>query len=294
MPSRSRPRRHLLVWTTLVAFAATSGCATLLPAPSPSETLRAELGTVGVVAARSAPETTLRIPSRGPAAGAARGAGRGALVTVRTGFQAAAGTAGSGEAGALVALLAVAAGIALMPVGAVVGAIHGAAVAQPAAHVDAAEAVVRRVLATPGIHERLRDGVAETARSRIARPRVVVPVVLGEAAGYTSLANEGIDTVLEVSVSHLAVSGEWKVDPPLEVRLTVQARLVRVSDGAVLHTFAPTSWSRRRSFVEWAWHDAEPLRQEVDRGLGALAEAVVEELFLLYVPPAPPGGAGSG
>lgn len=292
-----RSRRAVLVWMTLAAFASESGCASarLRPPPSLPEALRAQLGTVGVAGARFVPEAKLALPARGSAEGATRGAAGGAAATALAGLEAAASAApAGGEAGGLAALLAIAAGLALMPVGAVVGAIAGAAKAEPAARVDEAEAALRSALAALKVQETVRDQVLATARDRAARPCVLVadrgPSAPGEAVSYASLAGEGIDTVLEVSVPAVAFTGSRAVNPPLEFRMTVEARLVRVSDGAVLHAFAPTYWSRRRRFTEWAIDGAEPFRREFDRAASGLAESVVEELFLLYVPPEPAEG----
>lgn len=67
--------------------------------------------------------------------------------------------------------------------------------------------------------------------------------------------------------------------------MSTRARLVRVDDGAELYTREWVYRSGTRKFVEWAANNAQPLRDELDRGLQALAEQIVDELFLLYLMP---------
>jgi hypothetical protein len=40
-----------------------------------------------------------------------------------------------------------------------------------------------------------------------------------------------------------------------------------------------------RRFVEWASEDAHLFREEVERAFGSLAEKIVDDMFLLFLPP---------
>ena len=112
------------------------------------------------------------------------------------------------------------------------------------------------------------------------------PAALNEEVSYRLLAREGIDTILEISVLALGLAGEWGVNSPLAVFMTVRTRLIQVVDDTALYD----STSKYRSttdkfiethkFTEWAANNAQPFREELVRAYQSLARKIVEELFL--------------
>lgn len=68
--------------------------------------------------------------------------------------------------------------------------------------------------------------------------------------------------------------------------MTARARLVRTRDAITLHDATVEYRSRRRKFTEWAENDAQLFLAELKRSYRTLAEKIVEDIFLLYVPPA--------
>jgi hypothetical protein len=107
---------------------------------------------------------------------------------------------------------------------------------------------------------------------------------LDEEASYRSLVSEGIDTILEINVPIVGLGGEPGINPPLAVVMTVRTRLVRVGDVAPIYEATFEYKASARTFTEWAVNNAQPFRDGLDHAYQSLAEKIVEELFLLYLP----------
>jgi len=259
-----RPRSSLVLGLTAALLA---GCATA-PYRPPSEEIRAQVGTVGVISPRLSPEASVEGPTAGKGTGAAKGAGLGAAYMLG-------GGATSGHP------LTFALGIALTPVGALVGGIYGAGAAEPASAVQEAERTLKKAVAELKAQEAMRDLVLEVARSETRYQFVSL-------AEHDPLASEGIDTILEVSVPALGLAGPVGVNPPVAVVVEACAKLIRIGDGAELYALPPKDAhpllfvSPGRRFVEWAAEDARLFREELDRAYRTLAEKIVDELFLVH------------
>ncbi len=253
------------------------GCATprytLLPLPS--EEVRANIGTVGVVSARFPPEAQLEAPTGGKWSGAGKGAAAGFFGAMQAGAQA------GGYGGGLAILLS--------PVFAMGGSIYGAIAAESAEKVQEAEATLNKVVAVLKIQEAMRDRVLQVARNETRQSFVPLedrgPTIPNEEVSYSSLTSEGVDTILEISVTKFELPGLplWP-NPPPPLIISVCGRLLKSADGTELYGRPWVYRSGTRKFVEWAANNAEPLRDEVDRGLQALAEQIVEEIFLVFAP----------
>lgn len=271
------------------------GCASapyMLP-PPPSEQVRAQLGTIGVVSAPFVPEAEFQTPARGAASGAGRGVATGAAKGFEFGAGlgcAGGGGGGIGAAGAGIICLGswLAGGI----IGTVVGGLGGAATAEPAATVEEAETALKKALADLNIQEAMQDRVLQVARQQTRHPLVLLtdpsPTTRDEEISYSSLTREGIDTVLEVSVPTLGLAGKWGVNPPLVLVMAVRTRLISVVDDAVLYDSTLEYGGRKLTFTEWAVDEARPFREELGHAYQSLAEKIVEELFLLYDLPLKP------
>lgn len=109
-------RYPLIICLFIALLVGQLGCALgpQLLRPPPSERVRAQLGTIGILSARFAPEAKLEGPTRGKGSGAAKGAAKGFLGSIAAGLEAG---AYAGEAG----ILAFALGLALAPPAAVIG-----------------------------------------------------------------------------------------------------------------------------------------------------------------------------
>lgn len=226
---RVETRHAIVILASLLLLTGQLGCASgprVLP-PPPSAQVRATLGTIGVVSVRLGPEATVESPTSGKGSGAAKGAAAGFFHTA----------VGLGELWGFAIFppaALVLGGVVLT--GGVVGGVYGAVAAEDAAKVQEAETALMSVLAAEKVQEAMRERVFQIARDQ-TRYRFVVleghsPTSLDEGASYRSLASEGIDTILEISVPFVGLGGESGINPPLAVVMTVRTRLVRVRDVA--------------------------------------------------------------
>ena len=242
----------------------------------PSEETRTQLGTIGVVSARFTPEHEFHTALRGRVASGAKGAGAGALY-------------GLGEAlsqrdplSAAVAL------VVLVPLGVILGGTAGAVAAVPEATAQEIEAYIVNALLVPNMQEVVRDHAVETVRNETGRPVVALadqgPAATDEEASYGHLSDQGINTVLEVSVRVVGLVGGHGSDPLLALVLNVRGRLVRTSDDAELYLHTVSYLSAPRKFTEWGEDEGRPVREELDRAYRYIAATIVEEAFLLWRP----------
>lgn len=253
-----------------------------LPAP-PSEVLRAQLGTIGVVTggARTAGEFR-SLDKR------ALAAGQGAMQ----------GMMGPGSYGALSMLamagmygvffpplLVVTIGVAAVSGG--LGAAVGAVTAEgPPPAIQANVATLRSAGADLRLDDTLRDQVTEAGSRQTRHPFVVLPTGTtfgGGAAFYPPLPPHAADTILETTLLGLALVSDSYEEPPALV-VAVGFRLGRAKDASPAYEGALAYTSRRRPLTEWASEQGRPFREEVDRATRSLSERIVDELFLVYAP----------
>jgi hypothetical protein len=280
---RVETRHAIFILASLLLLIGQLGCASgsrLLP-PPPSAQVRATLGTIGVVSARLVPEATVESPTSGKGSGAAKGAAAGFFGTA----------AGLGQSGLWYLAIFPPAALVLGGVvltGGVVGGVYGAVAAEDAAKVQEAETALKGVLAAERVQEAMGDRVFRVAREQTRHRFVVLerpsPPALDEGASYRSLASEGIDTILEINAPIVGLGGESGINPPLAVVMTVRTRLVRVGDVAPIYEATFEYKASARTFTEWAVNNAQPFRVGLDHAYQSLAEKIVEELFLLYLP----------
>jgi hypothetical protein len=182
--------------------------------------------------------------------------------------------------------LGIALGIAISPVVAAGGAIYGAIEGETEKAVKETEEIFNHCLnglrAQEAMQEKVLSLAREMARCTFVEPERCGPNILDEEIGYGSLKEKGIDTVFEISVLKFGLWGEKSaIDPPLSLVMTVRTRLIRVNEDTVLsnHTFRYKS-TEKRKFTEWAKNGAQPLREELDRCFGSLAEGIIADLFI--------------
>ncbi len=244
-----------------------------------SEDVRAQLGTIGVVSARFAPEVELYLPSKGAGGGARRGAGQGAAFSFLV-------PPGVGcYAGPLGCALGLALGLALTIPGALVGSVHGAIAAEPAESVEEVEARIRQVLAEIKMQLALRLHVLQEARNQTPYTFILLteegPTEPGEEITYRAMRSEGVDTILEVSVQSVGFEGKGGINPPLAFSMTAHVRLIEVGDGTVHYDRAFPYNTDVQPYTEWTMK--VELRDAWNRGNESLAEEIVEALFLTTV-----------
>jgi hypothetical protein len=220
-----------------------------------------------------------------PAKGAASYFERGAVTGFGEGVE-----IGSGVGGAAVhPLLAIAFVIACGTVGAVVGGIESAATAD-VTYVEEAEAALKKAIDALKIQEGMRERFLQVAQEQTDYHFVHIDeqgaTSPEEEISYSSLASEkNIDTILEISVLCFNLTGKEDVNPPLALFMTVRTRLIRSADNTMLYDSTLEFMSGTRRFTKWTANDAQQFIEELDRAYQSLAEKIVDELFLLYLPP---------
>lgn len=270
-------RRKLSIYWTIVALLILQlNCAGTgeLPLP-PSEELRVHLGTIGVVSAQFIPEVEILTPAKGWVRGGARGA--------------------VDYTGKLLDMTGPQAGViacALSPFSAFAGCIAGAREAPPAAEVEITEEKFNKyVHASIEIQERMRAQFLQVAKEQTHYAFVVLedqgPTTPDEKLIYNSLADHNIDTVIEIGVLNFGLKGpRLEINPPLKFFMTLRARLIRIEDGEVVYDAMLLYESEvSRKFDLWAANEAQLFKEEFGPCYPTLAEKIVEEVFLPYLPP---------
>lgn len=267
----SLSRKCPFIASILAVLLAIGGCAHRMPVPSEAD--RVAMRSVGIACGSYVPESKFNVP--------AKGRGQGALVGGATGFVAP--LSGGSAGGSPEAMMMIAAiGLALAPVGAVIG----AGSAMPMEEAKISESALRKALADMKIQESLCGRLIAEAREK-ASPRSFAAVDSGPSApldnvAYGQTANGGIDSVLEAQVTHVGLSTmTWGSDPPMALFLDVKLRLVRVGGDADLWNRSVKHRSPIRRFSEWAKDDGRLIKVEFDRAYGEIAERAIEEVFFL-------------
>jgi hypothetical protein len=257
------------------------GCAHLNWRPTPSEEEKSQYGTIALIKANFLPTLKFDTYAVGTAAGAWKGAGEGAMNTI-----AAACTSGGREAGVLICAL----GIALSPVGALVGGVLGTRKAIPEEKAKAVNDTMKKALADLRIQERMTDHIANKCSSlteytlRVSDEKG--PAAFDKISDYRALHAEGIDTVLEVSVTDIGFRGGEGKDLLLSFFMNVHARLIRTEDGGEIQYPGEYSCiSLPRHFNEWADNDSSLLNQQIQRCYETLADQIVDATFVELSPP---------
>ena len=261
------------------------GCAHTMPrAPQPpSDDVRSELGTIGVAAASVTPPAQLMAPTRGKAFGALKGAGGGFVTGAKPGLYLAAaagsGCVGGGREAATLCALVIMTGLGAAAAG---GTVYGLVTADSASTIAAAESALTRAVADVDVQRSLRDHVLREVGERSALTFVDLEertAADGAPADHRRWKHDGIDTVLEVTMSPLRLAGGGGVKPSVGVSMMAQARLIRTADG--VEVYAQTfeyGGAADRTVTGWAADEAA-FRQELDAGTRRLAADIARVLF---------------
>ncbi|MBI5623754.1 MAG: hypothetical protein HY924_08255 [Elusimicrobia bacterium] len=234
--------------------------------------LSAKLGTVGLPTASFLPKSEVLTPAKG----ALDGAGRGAASAAGALF----GAASESKSGEVAAI-----GILLTPAGALVGGVAGAILAEKPEVVEAWEAEVGEGLRALGAQAGLRDAVLKWGLRKTSIKLMPLdgqgPASLEGQPDYSGLKDRGVDTVLEVSVLGVGLSGAKTLNPDLALLVTARSRVVSVSDGKELFSRDYSCSGAERKFKEWAARSGAKLRPAFQGCVFRLARSMVLEAFQL-------------
>jgi hypothetical protein len=154
------------------------------------------------------------------------------------------------------------------------GASIGADQAEPA-KVKESAAVIRKALVEWNVRDRFRDCVAAALRDQA--PHVIL----------TASDTEPAETILEITVESAGLLGDTLlINPPLSFVMTERTRILRASDGRELYVHALTWRGRLRSLDDWAALNGALVSEEGEQACRHVAGSLVDEVFLLHLPPA--------
>jgi hypothetical protein len=246
-----------------------------LPA-APSEALRANIRTVAIICEQNPRLEMRKAQDKGSAAT------EGAI----GGFLSGAGAGGHGGgdfAGAAQVLVWIIA----IPIGTVSGAVEGAIEGVPREQIERADLELRKAADEVDVSSLLRGRLLEEAQ-RNTRYVLRTPLPSSDeqdcTARYKKLAQEGVDTVLEVSILSMGLGGNREPNPPLQLVIRARVRLVQAIDGRELYAYPWVSTYGSHRFTEWAENHAQPFRSGIERVTGLAARGIIEELFLVHRP----------
>ncbi|MFQ5929931.1 MAG: hypothetical protein ACE5MK_09540 [Acidobacteriota bacterium] len=276
-------KRHpLVIWLSIMLLIGQVGCGhdpAPAPVPPPSERIRSQLGTIGVVSGRFTPE--------GP--DKPKFYGGGSEVEVWGG-----GWVWVPAEAALFVL--VVAGIVYL-VREMTEEDEGLYSTWPqSAHhkggismlgpPTGARTLTEEELASILVHQVLRDRILQIAQERTSHHFVPLkdpaPTDPYERVNYESLKGKGIDTVIEISVPMLGFM-EYPDDlgrPDAMLVMTAHARLIRVADGEELYANTWEYGGMSHSTTQLTAKDAKLVRDELNDAFQTLAQWIANDLFL--------------
>ena len=285
------PRQVLLrlaVCSPIVLAALQYGCASIYH-QRPDTTHQTTSPTTAVVAGGGMPDIRFEPIVHGPGEGALRGAGPFFVDCVsRLGAGA---CSGPYCPGAMILL------VGLCGVGTAALGIAGAVTAPTEAEVAEAHTTVTVAVDPEAVQNALREAVTVAA---VQGGTVVVEPPQGLVADavrtgdYRQFAHQGIDTVLEVSVTEAGAAGaDAETDAAVTVYLNANARLIRTLDNSVLFAREYRYRGERLPLSSLAIDGTGPVIASLQTGYSSLGTTLYDGVFRLYpFPDRRPQGAG--
>jgi hypothetical protein len=273
------PKNYLiLIWLCIFFLVFPLGCVRVAKKPPIDD-----VGSIAVVCGNFTPEVILDKPARGWLAGAGRGFAEwsGKILSAPSGSG---GGSCSGEGCGLGALVLLALIVTTATIGGMAGGVVGAVKAEPAKKVDEAENIINAAITKLKIQETLRDHVLKEAQKETYKRFTLVeghgPASIDQRVVYGHLADKGFDTILQISVMRFGLIGKWEVNPPLQLKMFVQVKVIQARDGKELYSDIFQYSGKSRKFFEWCVDNAQALQGEFELCYNTLAKKIISTLFL--------------
>lgn len=243
------------------------GCATTPPPVYPDRELRASLDRVAVVGVPTPPAGNFGAFAKSRAGGVGKGSLEGG------GAGAAYGFVYGLPAGPFAIVFAVVGGVA----GSITGGVQGYKRAVPVATAEQIDAQVDTILATHDFGGELAKGVVQRGQQDPdVSPHLLIQAPYAPA--YTALADQGYSAIVEVSVLTIGFTSEGGEQAAFY--MTAKARLVDARTGRELFTGDFRYQSPERPVLAWFESGSALWAVEYDRGTQALAEDILDEVFI--------------
>jgi hypothetical protein len=277
-----RPNAFVLVlFATVLGM---GGCSTMGPPEPPGASVRASFGNMGIISVGPMLGPTVLGPvSANSETG--RGALKGAEIGGLSGVGA--GVLGSFACGPFFPACAIVFGTIAGVGGLVVGAGTGAVVANinaDAKTLERIESSLSEAIADHDLQAELRSRVLQ--RSHAMGIRGVSDLGASQFSeapampDYSQYLSQDVQTILEIGISQIALTGDSSRNPTLVLSVNVRARLIRMSDNKVLWTNEQMSTkSQAADYSVWIQNDSGLLDSEIERGIDTLAREIGVAVF---------------
>jgi hypothetical protein len=275
-------RSPILILLFIVLLLGQWGCAHM-PKP-PSEKMRSQFGTIGIVSARSNPKIQFHPEfAKGRLSGAGKGAAMGTGAGALYGLSLMAhGGSRSGYACGVIATLAAASATIGGVIGGVAGGITGAVDAVPKKETQRIEATAKNAFDGIIIQKTM---AASVFKNSLELPNYVFVLLeeddsmISTTSNFSPLKQKGIDTVLELNVKAAGFKEGKGKNPLIAFFMKVHTRLIRTMDGKEIYSREFEYKSSKHNSADWLDTDAHLLREEIDNCFKGLPGQIVEELF---------------
>jgi hypothetical protein len=153
------------------------------------------------------------------------------------------------------------------------------------ADVQTSVAALKQLFDVLNVQEQLRTEVVRFTRAHARRAVPSLDAVPTHTQGEPPIEGRSdtvdADALLEVAAVSVALEQVWDLRPDLGLVLVVRARLIRRPDGRELYAASLTYRGGARPMAEWTADDCRAVRQQLARASEALAERMVDEIFLV-------------
>jgi len=276
------------------------GCTGAAPRPTPAHEqvapappLERSVVRVALVPARFEPEVELPSISsytlstlKGAGGGLVGGALGGGLLGGQVGCGAVVAVP---ESAIFCGLFVVAGAVGGAVIGLPLGTVHGIAEGAPREETANAKKSLRPAIAALKLQQPLADAVQSSAKDAIGQQlpefSSIGPTAQGIQIDYKTLASQGFESVLEISVTRFGFDSAGGKDPEVALFMVVHARRVDALTGKELWSGEFAYLSRYAPLPAWADGEVALVRSERGQAYRALGERVVDEVFLHMVRP---------
>jgi hypothetical protein len=252
-----------------------------MPKP-PSEEMRAQFGTIGIVSTHSYPKIQFHPEfAKGRLSGAGIGFSMGLGVGTLGG--AVAGAAASTPTAGLVAPFLVPIGAALGgAVCGVYGGITGALNAVPKKEAQKIEASIKNAFEGTNIQKAMAGSIFKNSLELPDYAFVLFEeddFAISTIYNSNLLRERGIDTVLELNIKDGGFKEGRGKNPLIVFFMKVHIRLIRTMDGEEIYSREFEYQSSRHNSADWLDTDAHLLREEIEHCFNELPREIIGELF---------------
>jgi len=265
----------------LIATLLNGGCASMPKPPSPET--REQLGRIYIMALPSSPRGEFHTFARGWVAGTAKGGTIASLEGLLYGLSE--GARSSGGGGPYAAAATAIATLIFTMVGAAVGGVAGAVQAVPSKTAQQIEQQINNVLKEMDLSSGLADAIYAVSMSRPEfRQYGITKGVSGKPAAkesYEALAGRGFDTVAEIRVTEAGFQGGEGKRPYIRFYMNADIQLVDTKTSEKRYGRDFHYVSQELPYDEWFADGSRELARGFGQAQAALAERVIDELFLV-------------